>query len=57
MEYIVAIYLSKHILNTPLLLLLPGLLWPGMVAPDRALSMGYIELTASLCLMKLNTLK
>ena len=26
--------------STPLLPLLPGPLWPGMVAPDRALSMG-----------------
>ena len=26
--------------STPSLPLLPGLLWPGMVAPDRALSMG-----------------
>ena len=26
--------------NTPSLPLLPGPLWPGMVAPDRALSMG-----------------
>ena len=26
--------------NTTSLPLLPGLLWPGMVAPDRALSMG-----------------
>ena len=26
----------------------PGPLWPGMVAPDRALSMGEIELTAYL---------
>ena len=25
--------------STPLLPLLPGLLWPGAVAPDRALSM------------------
>ena len=29
--------------------LLPGPLWPGMVAPDRVLSMGYIEVTAYLC--------
>ncbi len=27
-------------LSTPSLPLLPGPLWPGMVAPDRALSMG-----------------
>ena len=26
--------------NTPSLPLLPGPLWPGMVAPDRALSIG-----------------
>ena len=26
--------------STPSLPLLPGSLWPGMVAPDRALSMG-----------------
>ena len=26
--------------STPSLPLLPGPLWPGMVAPDRALSMG-----------------
>ncbi len=26
--------------STPLLPLLPGPLWPGVVAPDRALSMG-----------------
>ena len=26
--------------STPSWLLLPGPLWPGMVAPDRALSMG-----------------
>ena len=32
--------------STPSLLLLPGPLWPGMVAPDRALSMGWIEVTA-----------
>ena len=25
--------------STPLLPLLPGLLWPGMVAPDKALSL------------------
>ena len=27
-----------------LLWLFPGSLWPGVVAPDRALSMGQIEL-------------
>ena len=30
--------------STPLLLSLPGPLWPGVVAPDRVLSMGQIEL-------------
>ena len=35
--------------KTPSLLLLPGPLWPEVVAPDRALSMGKIELTAYLC--------
>ena len=30
--------------STPLLFLLPGPLWPGMVAADRVLSMGQIEL-------------
>ena len=30
--------------STPSLPLLSGPLWPGMVAPDRALSMGWIEL-------------
>ena len=35
--------------STPSLPLPPGPLWPGMVAPDRAISMGYIELTAYLC--------
>ena len=34
--------------NIPLLPLLPGPLWPGMVTPDRALSMGYIELNSIL---------
>ena len=29
--------------------LLPVPLWPRMVAPDRALSMGFIELTTYLC--------
>ena len=29
--------------------LLTGPLWPGVVAPDRALSIGWIELTAYLC--------
>ena len=35
--------------STPSLPSLPGPLWPGVVAPDRALSMGLIELTAFLC--------
>ena len=35
--------------STPLLLSLPGSLWSGVVALDRALSMGYIELTTYLC--------
>ena len=35
--------------STLLLPSLPGSLWPGVVAPDRALSMGQIELTAYLC--------
>ena len=30
--------------STPSLLSLPGPLWPGVVAPDRVLSMGQIEL-------------
>ena len=30
--------------SIPLLLLLPGLLWPRVIAPDRLLSMGQIEL-------------
>ena len=41
--------------STPLLLSLPGPLWPGMVAPDRALSMGQIELNCNYA--KLNCLK
>ena len=32
-------------LNTPLLSLLPGQLWPGVVLPDRVLSMGQIKQT------------
>ena len=32
--------------NTLSLTLLPGLLWPGVVAPERVLSMGQIELSA-----------
>ena len=35
--------------STPSLPLLPGPLWPGVVAPDRALYMGLIELMAYLC--------
>ena len=35
--------------NTPSLPLLSGQLWPGVVAPDRALSIGLIELTVYLC--------
>ena len=35
--------------STPSLPSLPDPLWPGVVAPDRALSMGLIELTAYLC--------
>ena len=38
----------RSILSLPLL---PGPLWPGMVAPDRALSMDYIELN---CVLMLN---
>ena len=34
--------------NTLLLPLLPGLLWPGVVALDRVLSMGQIELNCVL---------
>ena len=37
--------------NTLLLLLLPGPLWPGVVVPDRVLSMGQIELN---CVFILN---
>ena len=37
--------------NTLLLLLLPGTLWPGVVAPDRVLSMGQLELN---CVLMLN---
>ena len=32
--------------STPSLPLLPGPLWPGVVAPDRVLSMSQIEQTA-----------
>ena len=37
--------------STPSLLSLPGQLWPGVVAPDRALSMGQKEL---ICVLMLN---
>ena len=37
--------------STPSLPSLPGPLWPGVVAPDRALSMGQIELN---CVLMLN---
>ena len=33
-----------RMLHTPLLPLLPGPLWPGVVAPDRVLFIGQIEL-------------
>ena len=36
--------------NTPSLLLLLGPLWPGVIAPDRVLSMGQIELNYVLML-------
>ena len=35
--------------STPLLPSLPGPVWPGVVAPDKVLSMGQIEITAHLC--------
>ena len=35
--------------STPSFLSLPGSLWPEVVAPDRLLFMGWIELTAYLC--------
>ena len=34
--------------STPSLPSLPGPLWPGVVAPDRVLSMGQIELNCVL---------
>ena len=37
--------------STPSLLSLPGSLWPGVVALDRVLSMGQIELN---CVLMLN---
>ena len=36
--------------STPSLPLLPGPLWPGVVVPDRVLSMGQIELNCVLML-------
>ena len=36
--------------STPLLPLIPGLLWLGVVVPDRVLSMGQIELNSVLML-------
>ena len=42
-------------LSNPLLPLLPGLLWPGMTAPDRILSIGQLELNFTYA--KLNCLK
>ena len=41
--------------STPLLLLLPGPLWPRVVTPNRVLSMGQIELNCTYA--KLNYLK
>ena len=41
--------------STPSLLLLPGLLWPGVVAPKRVLSMGQIKPKCTYA--KLNFLK
>ena len=37
--------------SSPSLPLLPGLIWAGVVAPDRVLSMGQIELK---CVLMLN---
>ena len=34
--------------STPLLPSLPGPLWPGVVAPDKALPLGQIELNSVL---------
>ena len=39
--------------STPSLPFLPGLLWPCVVAPDRVLSMGQIELNCILMLTEL----
>ena len=36
--------------STPPLLSLSGPLWPGVVAPDRVLSMGQIELNSVIML-------
>ena len=41
--------------STPSLSLLPGPLWPGLIAPDKVLSMGQIELNCTYT--KLNGLK
>ena len=38
--------------STPLLPSLPGPLWPGVVTPDRILSMGQIELFDHLTVCK-----
>ena len=37
--------------SIPLLALIPGPIWPGMVAPDRALSMALIKLN---CILMIN---
>ena len=42
--------LSSGMQNTPLLPSLPGPLWSGVVAPDRVLSIGQIELNCVLIL-------
>ena len=39
--------------SSPSLLLLPSLLWPRVVTPDRVLSMGQIELNQVLMLTEL----
>ena len=41
--------------STPLLPSLPAPFWPGVVAPDRVLSMGQVELNSTYA--KLNCLK
>ena len=49
--------------RTPLLVLLPGPLWPGVIAPERVLSMGEVELfdfkteSRQMTFAKLNCLK